>query len=272
MAGRDGLMGMIRPDRWGRGISKRLTSLCKAAIRFDMGRFLRVVIAILGWHPALRAAEAPPLAHAAMGVPNGCFVETVALLDDYAAAFGPSAWTRMLQWGATEEEETVAGHAVAVVEARGKLWCWDVNFGWSAMAIPPAKRDEVATVAVPLTARNPNISPRSPAYRFDFPQTPETTARPAPAGREGPAKTVAARLARHRPVNLAEFSCVENGVTRRSAAVVFLFHGRYCIYTPEKGTVPFLRATGSVQLTARITAGLRRMYAGAVTEPKSVAW
>jgi hypothetical protein len=220
----------------------------------------------------LRAAEAPPVVHAAMGVPNGCFVETVALLDDYAAAAGPGAWARLLQWGATEEDEAVAGHAVAVVESRGKLWCWDVNFGWSSLAIPPARREEVATVAAPLTARYPAISPRSPAYRFDFPQAPDGAARPAAVGADGPAKTVAARLAKHRPVNLVEFTYTENGAPRRGAAVVFLFHGRYCIYSPEKGTVPFLRGTGSVQLLARITASLRRMYAGAVTEVKPVAW
>jgi hypothetical protein len=213
-----------------------------------------VIIAILAWPAALGAAGAPPLAHAAMGVPDGCFVESVSLLDDYADAVGSSPWARMLQWGATEEEETVAGHAVAVVESRGRLWCWDVNFGWSALAIPPAKSDEVAIVAVPLSARYPNISPRSPVYRFDFPQAAETTATSGGVAMDGPAKTVAAKLSRHLPVNLVEFSCVENGVIERSAGVVFVFHGCYCIYTPEKGTVPFVRGTGSVQLTARITA------------------
>ena len=72
--------------------------------------------------------------------------------------------------GATDEEEVVAGHAVAVVEAKGKLWCWAINFGWSAMTVPLAKRDDVATVAEPLTARYAAISPKSPLYRFDFPQ------------------------------------------------------------------------------------------------------
>ncbi len=220
----------------------------------------------------VRAAEAPPLAHAAMGAPNGCFVETVSLLDDYVDAAGASAWARMLQWGATEEEEVVAGHAVAVVEAKGKLWCWDINFGWSAMTVPLAKRDDVAAVAAPLTARYPAISPKSPLYRFDFPQAPAAAAKPSRTGADGPAKTVAAKLSRHRPVNLVEFSYREGGATKRSAAVVFLFHGRYCIYTAEKGTVPFLRGTGSVQLTTRITASLRRLFTGGVTGVESVGW
>ncbi len=220
----------------------------------------------------LCAAEAPPLAHRAMGVPNGCFVETVALLDDFAAAAGTTAWARMLQWGATEEDETVAGHAVAVVESRGRLWSWDVNFGWSALALPPARRDDVPAVAAPLTARYPNISPRSPAYRFDFPQTVDATVRPAATAAEGPARVVAARLARHRPVNLVEFSYTESGERKRGAAVIFLFHGRYCIYAPEKGTVPFLRGTGGVQMIPRIVASLRRMFPGGVTEVRAVNW
>jgi hypothetical protein len=231
-----------------------------------------MLVLALGWTGLLRAAEAPPLAHAAMGVPNGCFVETVALLDNLAAAAGASSWARLLQWGATEEDEVVAGHAVAVVESRGRLWCWDVNFGWSALTLPPERRDDVAAVAAPLTARYPAISPRSPVYRYDFPQAAETAARPAVTAAGSPAKLVAARLARHRPVNLVEFTYTENGVPKQGAAVVFLFHGRYCIYAPEKGTVPFLRGTGSVQMIPRITASLRRMFSGGVTDVRSVAW
>lgn len=164
------------------------------------------------------AAEAPPVAHQAMGVPNGCFVETVALLDDFADAAGASAWARMLQWGATEQDEVVAGHAVAVVESRGKLWCWDVNFGWSALTVSLAQREDAAAVAVPLTARYPTISPKWPLYRSDFPQTPQAGAKPPAMAAEGPAKTVAARLAKHRPVNLVEFSYAENGAPRKGQA------------------------------------------------------
>ncbi len=219
----------------------------------------------------LSAAETPPLAHPAMGVPNGCFVETVALLDDFADSAGASAWARMLQWGATEQDEVVAGHAVAVVEAKGKLWCWDVNFGWSALSITPAQKEDAAIVAVPLTARYPAISPKWPSYRFDFPQA-ATAAVKLPTAAEGPAKTVAARLSKHRPVNLVEFSFMENGATRKGAAVVFMFHGRYCIYAPEKGTVPFLRGPGGIQALPTIYACLRRMYTGGVTDVKAVGW
>ena len=220
----------------------------------------------------LSAAEAPPLAHPAMGVPNGCFVETVALLDDFGDSAGSSAWARMLQWGATEQDEVVAGHAVAVVESRGKLWCWDVNFGWSALTIPPGQREDPAIVAVPLTVRYPTISPKWPSYRFDFPQAPGTETKPATLAAESPAKTVAARLSRHRPVNLVEFSYVENGTARQGAPVVFNFHGRYCIYTPEKGTVPFQPVQGGIMALPRITERLRRMYTGGGTGVTPVGW
>jgi hypothetical protein len=237
---------------------------------------IRVAGLILGLlaGPAVRAAaaEAPPLAHSAIGVPNGCFVETVALLDDFADAAGASAWARMLQWGATEQDEVVAGHAVAVVESRGKLWCWDVNFGWSALAVPTGRREEAEVVAAPLTARYPTISPKWPSYRFDFPQTPAASAKPPGVAAEGPAKTVAARLAKHRPVNLVEFSYMENGAPRKGQAVVFNFHGRFCIYAPEKGTVPFLPGPGGILAIPRISNALRRMYTGGVTDVKSVAW
>lgn len=234
---------------------------------------MRLTLGILAWLTVavVRAAEAPPLAHQAMGVPNGCFVETVALLDEFADAAGGSAWGRMLQWGATEQDEVVAGHAVAVVESRGKLWCWDVNFGWSALAIPTAQREEAAVVAVPLTARYPGISPKWPSYRFDFPQKSEAAAKLPPAA-AGPATTVAAHLAGHRPVNLVEFSYVENGVPKKGAAVIFLFHGRYCIYTPEKGTVPFLRGPGGIRAIPTILACLRRIHTGGVTGVTSVGW
>jgi|GEM_PF-1367603 len=214
----------------------------------------------------LLAAENPPVRHAPLSVANGCFVESVALLDEFHEAWGAEAWGRLLQWGAQEEEETVAGHAVAVCELRGKLWCWDVNYGWKLLALEPAQREDVDRVAAPILARYPRITARFPLYRFDFPQPPDGTppepqlAHPEPAFRD--ASLVAARLARHRPVNLVQFSHVTEGETKTSAAAVFVFHGRYCVYSPERGTVPF-RARGSVENLRLIQQALRRMFPGA---------
>ena len=223
---------------------------------------------VLGTGRSLAAAAGgnPPLRHVPLSVANGCFVETVALLDDFHAAHGAEPWARMLQWGAKEEEEAVAGHAVAICEYRENLWCWDVNHGWKPLALEPAQRDDVAAVAAPVLAQYPRITARFPNSRHDFPQTPDTVppeaqlADPDPDFRD--ASIVAARLARHRPVNLVRFTYTVQGETRQGAAAVFVFHGRYCIYSPSKGTVPF-RVRGSVENLRLIQEALRRMFPGA---------
>jgi len=48
---------------------------------------------------------------------------------------------------------------------------------------------------------------------------------------------------------------------RESAAVVFVFHGRYCVYVPEMGTVPF-RVRTSVENLRMIQDLLRRGLPG----------
>ncbi|HVS53519.1 MAG TPA: hypothetical protein VHD62_14285 [Opitutaceae bacterium] len=216
-------------------------------------------------------AEKPPLAHEMMGVANGCFVETVAFLDRWREAQGEEAWARMLQWGAKEEEEVVAGHAVAVCEARGKLWCWDINFGWKPVPVDVAQREDPTTVSASILARYPKVSAYFPVYRFDFPQ-PAMDAPPAaqPAD-ENPsvrdASLVGVRLARHRPVNVVRFTREGGGEAKESAAAVFLFHGRYCVYVPEVGTVPF-RVRGGVENLRLILECLRRMAPGAMNVRK----
>lgn len=210
--------------------------------------------------------EKPPLRHTPLSVANGCFVESVALLDEFHETYGAEPWARMLQWGAKEEEEVVAGHAVAVCEYREKLWCWDVNYGWKQLGLEPTQRDNVEAIAGPILARYPRITARFPNYRYDFPQTPDNAppearlADPEPSVRD--ASIAAARLARHRPVNLVQFSYMSNGETKQGAAAIFVFHGRYCIYSPAKGTVPF-RIRGSVENLRIIQEALRRMFSGA---------
>ena len=55
-------------------------------------------------------AERLPLPHAMMGA-NGCFVESVAILEHWQEAKGGNARARLLQSGAKADGETVAGHA-----------------------------------------------------------------------------------------------------------------------------------------------------------------
>ena len=211
------------------------------------------------------SAEKPPLTHSMMGVRNGCFVESIAFLDHWAEVHGDEAWARLLQWGAREDEEVVMGHAVAVCEGRGALWAWDINFGWSKLPLDPAQRETVEAVAAPVLKRYPKVTARYPTFRHDFPQSPAATAPVAQLTQTNPAirdaSIVGARLAKRRPVNVVHFSYGTGDEKRESAAAVFVFHGRYCVYVPEFGTVPF-RVRTSVENLRTIQELLRRALPG----------
>ena len=66
-------------------------------------RLLLWAAALLGGLALLRGApaERPPVAHAPMGVANGCFVESVVLLDRWAGQGGES-WRRLSAGGEAE--------------------------------------------------------------------------------------------------------------------------------------------------------------------------
>jgi hypothetical protein len=215
------------------------------------------------------AAEKPPLPYVPMGVANGCFVESVVFYDTLHDTLGADAWCRVLQWGAKEDEEIVAGHAVAVFEQRGRLWCWDINRGFTALSVEPAQREEVEKVAAPILAKYSRITAFFPLYRYDFAQAPD--AAPPDESRAvtqtdlvfRDALLAGARLAKHRTVNVVQFTFIDNGETRQSAATVFIFHGRLCIYFPERGTVPFRSRMLSVQNLRLIQEAIRQQYRGA---------
>jgi hypothetical protein len=199
-------------------------------------------------------------------VANGCFVESVVFYDAFREKFGPAAWVRLLQWGATENEEVVAGHAVAVCQVKDRLWCWDINHGFAPLPVKVALRGNAAAVAAPVLARYPKTGAYATLYRAEFPQAPDPappTARLTdPDSDVRDASLAGAHLARHRPVNVVTFFHIENGVRRRSAAVAFLFNGKFCLYAPARGTVPF-RVRGSLQNLRLIQQLLRRMFPGA---------
>ena len=215
---------------------------------------------------AAAGKPSPPFPHARLNVANGCLVESVYFYDQFLERFGGDAWVRVLQWGAREDDEVVAGHAVAVFEFKDQLWAWDVNYGFFPLDLPPAQREDVEKVSPLVLVKYPRITPRYPLYLFDFPQQPADNppaAEPQDVDSDlRDASVVAEKLARHRPVNLVQFSYLEGGMSKWSAAVVFLFHGKYCIYSPAKGTVPF-RAQGSVKNLRLIQECLRRIHPGA---------
>lgn len=210
----------------------------------------------------------PPVRHKPMGVANGCFVESIALGDELRAQRGEGAWYRLLQWGAKEADEVVAGHAVLIFEHAGGLWCYDINVGFKKLDAPAEQRDDVEAVAKEVTAPYVNkITPRYPIYREDFPQPPEPRA-PEEAGMvEEPevrdAALVAVRLAKARPVSLVEFAYPKDGDTRKGAVAVFVFGGRLCVYSANHGTVPFRARALSTKNLRQLQELLRRMYPGA---------
>jgi hypothetical protein len=209
---------------------------------------------------------AAPFSHQPLNVANGCFVESVFFYDQFRERFGDDAWVRVLQWGAKEEDEVVAGHAVAVFLHRDRLWAWDVNHGFLPLEVPTTQRDDVDRVAPPVLARYPRVTARYPLYRFDFPQAPPAAGPAARPLHENSAvrdaSLVAERLARHRPVSLLQYAYTDGGETKTSAVAVFLFHGRLCIYFPESGTVPFLTRAKTVGNLRLIQECLRRVRSG----------
>ena len=232
---------------------------------FPVKPVVRLLVVFFLAHLCAQAAERPPMAHAMMGVANGCFVESVAFLDTWQERLGGESWAKLLRWGAKEDDEVVAGHAVAVCEVRDKLWCYDINFGWAALAIDPGQRENVDAVAVPIVAKYTKITAQFPNYSSDFPQSPSES-RPAaqPANQNAAVRdaTIAGeKLAHHRPVNVVGFTWGPEEDKHESAVAVFLFGGRYCVYSPEKGTIPF-RARGGIENLRLIRELLLRIFPG----------
>jgi hypothetical protein len=238
-----------------------------------MNRFLWMALAILialsvqGRAQAVRVK--PPFPHETLGLSNGCFVESVCFYDHYREIFGVDPWVRVLQWGAKENDETVAGHAVAVFELSGQLWAWDINFGFLPLDVPLESRDDVARVASPIVAKYPGIVPQYPLYRYDAaPQPPEAHLPEVLATHEvaafRDATLAGTRLGAHRPVNVVQFSYVDgSGATLPSAATVFVFNGKVCVYFPERGTYPFILPHVTVLNLRQLQPAFRRVYPGA---------
>jgi hypothetical protein len=209
-----------------------------------------------------------PFAYETLGVANGCLIESVCFYDHVQELFGPETWVRVLQWGAKEDDETVAGHAVVVFELQGQLWAWDINFGFMPLDVPLEAKENIALVMAPIVAKYPDIVSYFPMYRQDFPQGRETHVPEVLATNDVPAirdATLAgARMAAHRPVNVVQFSCTDgSGVKQQSAAVVFIFNGQMCVYFPERGTVRFITSHPSILNLQLLYLAFRRVYPGA---------
>ena len=214
---------------------------------------------------ALALAEPPPLSHALVGLPEGCVVESVLLADAFKEAYGPDTWVRVLKWGAEKDEETVVGHAVAVCEVKGALWCWDCNFGWKKLKAQPADKDNADALAPEITAHYPQISPKFPTLLEvidqDADASPPSGATSNPDSSAQQVALAAAALAKHRPVYAVAFNYGPDDQPKPGAAVVFSYSGNICVYSPDCGTC-WCRARGSVRNAHVVSAMLHRMLPG----------
>ena len=130
-----------------------------------------------------------------------------------------------------------------------------------ALGVNVTQRESAEVVAGPVVARYAKVTAQFPLYMADFPQTSglwpaAQLANANLAIRD--ASRVGERLARRRPVNVVVFTEGAGAAARENAATVFVFGGRYCVYVPDRGTVPF-RVQGGVENLRLIQQLLRRM-------------
>ncbi|PTY05406.1 hypothetical protein DB347_13570 [Opitutaceae bacterium EW11] len=221
-------------------------------------------------------AVKPPFSYEALGVRNSCFVESVHFYDRYLqkekGAPGP-VWTRILQWGNQEGDFKISsGHAVTVFARGSDLFYYDINFGVLPLTIPVDRRGDITEVGPAVFAQYPKFRPIFARYRDDFPQ--QAPKKPVdflfyhPNGDVRDATRVANELGRFRPVRVIEFEMTENGRVRTSAAAVFVFGARVCLYFPTHGTHVSRPHDGSVDDLRYIGAVVRRLFPTA----KDVRW
>lgn len=212
----------------------------------------------------------PPFEYEPLRVRNACFVESVHLYDIYLAKHQGRAdsWVRILEWGNQEGDFKISsGHAVALFQANRQMWIFDINFGFLPLKVPVERRADITDVTPEIFARYPQHKPVMARYRDDYPQPPAAK-RPDflfyhanPDVRD--ATHVANELGRFRPVNVIEFKYPENGQMQTSAAAVFIFGARVCIYFPRGGTHisnPPLRSVEDLNWVKYV---LGRIYPGA---------
>jgi hypothetical protein len=216
------------------------------------------------------AVVKPPFEYESLRVRNACFVESVHVYDLYKSKRlgGPEGWARILEWGNQEGDFSISkGHAVALFSAGEKMWIYDINHGFVRLKVPVERRADLTDVTPEVFAKYSAYRPVMARYREDYPQLPQEK-RPEflfyhanPDVRE--ATRVASELGRFRPVRVVEFNFTKDGQPHASAAAVFIFGARVCIYFPRGGTHISNPTVRSVDNMAWITYVIQRVYPGA---------
>jgi len=210
----------------------------------------------------------PPFAYEPLSVRNSCFVESVHFYDMYLSRKIEGGWVRVLQWGNQDGDYKISsGHAVAIYVADGKLCGYDINFGFWPIGVPVERRADPTDVGPRVFAHYPQFKPVFARYREDYMQE-------VPAKRPDflfyhanqdvrDATRVASELGRFRPVYVVEFAYMEKGLKQQSAAAIFVFNGRLCIYFPRGGTHISNSLVRAVDDPAAVRFVIGRLYPGA---------
>ncbi len=189
----------------------------------------------------------PPFKYESLKVRNGCFVDSVAFYDRYLAkklGGKKNTWCRVLSWGVQEGDYQIGkGHAVAVFAAKDqRLWFFDINFGLRPLDVAFERRADYTDTAPGVFASYPQQKPIFVRYYDDFAQTPPKKRPDFLFYHKNPdvrdATKVAHELARRRPVRIVEFELKpEDGQPpQTTAATVFFFQAKLCLYLPRAGT------------------------------------
>jgi hypothetical protein len=175
---------------------------------------------------------------------------------------------KVLQWGHRESADKVGlGHAVTVFTAGGKLWTFDINHGFTALAVSPERRKDLMDVTPEIFAKYPRQRPVLAIYREDgFQQkrtkVPENLFYHASQDVREVTK-VASELGRVRPVKVVEFTFTEEGALKTGVAAAFLFGNRPCLYMPAKGTQIGRSRVATIDDLPLIGSMLRQLYPNA---------
>jgi len=237
------------------------------------------------------AALAPPVAHAQqksaivisqvtkpfnyapLGVRNSCLVEAVRFNDAFLtpARGGPHGWVRVLQWGndAGNLRHITLGHAVAVCLVGDTVWMYDVNFGFVPLRTPVGKRDDAAEISAEILAKYRLTKPAYLIYHQNLMplpvQLPQKFTHMTGNADVREATRVASEIGRHRRTRVAGFvyQDKQTGRTQLSAATLFEFSGRLCVYFPSQGTLTTELHADSLEDVRKVAALVRQAYPGA---------
>jgi hypothetical protein len=211
-----------------------------------------------------------PFYYEPLKVRNACFVESIRVYDQYLSRNigGENGWVKVLQWGHRESDSKVGlGHAVTVFSWGGRLWTYDINHGFTQLAVAAERRADLTDVTPEIFAKYPHQIPVLATYWGDgFQQertkVPEFLFYHANQDVRDVTK-VASELGRNRPVKVVEFKFNEGGELKTGVAAAFLFGNRPCLYMPAKGTqIGRVRVT-TIDDMRLLTVMLRQLYPNA---------